>query len=148
MKDNEIYQYADNRIGLTHDTFMIDMMYFAKYRPQAGFKFTVDGLHNVINQSHLYVTFYSLSTPGTFYMEPRDVTQGHMSSNFDWDSVINTPQYDDAWFTFRENANRYQNIVIDVKSVPISKIDGKIVDVGWTVLPVFSPDNYVMSNIY
>lgn len=49
MKDNEIYQYVDNRLALTHDTFMIDMMYFSKYRPQAGFKFIVDGLHNVIN---------------------------------------------------------------------------------------------------
>lgn len=33
MKDNEILKYIDNRVALTHDTFMIDMMYFAKYRP-------------------------------------------------------------------------------------------------------------------
>ena len=33
FKDNEIYKYLDGRISLTHDTFMIDMMYFAKYRP-------------------------------------------------------------------------------------------------------------------
>ena len=33
MKDKEIYQYIDNRLFLTHDTFMMDMMYFAKYRP-------------------------------------------------------------------------------------------------------------------
>lgn len=61
---------------------------------------------------------------------------------------MNTPQYDDQWFTFKENANRYQNIIIDIKSVPISKTDGKITDVGWTILPVFSPDNYILSNIY
>ncbi|CAD8204694.1 unnamed protein product [Paramecium pentaurelia] len=147
-KDNEIINYLDNRISLTHDTFMIDMMYFAKYRPQAGFKLTVDGLHNVVNQSHMYVVFYSLSQPGTFYLEPRDVTQGHMCSNYDFDSKINTPEYDDAWFKFKENANRYQNIILDIKSVPFSKPDGAISDVGWTILPVFSPDNYVMSNCY
>lgn len=33
MKDKEIYEYLDKRIALTHDTYMIDMMYFAKYRP-------------------------------------------------------------------------------------------------------------------
>lgn len=34
----------------------------------------IDGLHNVVNTSHMYVVFYSLSLPGTFYLEPRDVT--------------------------------------------------------------------------
>ena len=71
-----------------------------------------------------------------------------MSSTFDWDSVANTPCYVDEWFKFKENSNRYQNIIIDVKSVPISKVDGKITDVGWSILPVFSPDGYVQSNIY
>ena len=71
-----------------------------------------------------------------------------MSSNYDWQSKINTPQFADEWFTFRENANKYQNIIIDVKSVPKSKVDGKITDLGWTVLPVFSPDGYIMSNTY
>jgi hypothetical protein len=35
-----------------------------------------------------------------------------------------------------------------VKSVPFKKLDSKIIDVGWTILPVFSFDGYVMSNIY
>ena len=26
---------------------MMDMMYFAKYSPEAGFKFALDGIHNV-----------------------------------------------------------------------------------------------------
>ena len=32
MKDKELYNYIDKRLYLTTDTFMIDMMYFAKYR--------------------------------------------------------------------------------------------------------------------
>jgi hypothetical protein len=44
--------------------------------------------------------------------------------------------------------NRYLNIIIDVKTVPFKKFDSKITDLGWTILPVFSPDGYVMSNIY
>lgn len=81
-------------------------------------------------------------------MEPRDVTQAHMTSTFDWESVANSPQYSDDWFKFKENINRYQNVIVDVKAVPLSKIDGKIQDVGWSVLPVFSPDGYIQSNIY
>ena len=71
-----------------------------------------------------------------------------MCSNYDFDSKVNTPEFDDAWFKFKENANRYQNIILDIKSVPFSKPDGAISDVGWSILPVFSPDNYVMSNCY
>jgi hypothetical protein len=83
---------------------MIDMMYFAKYRPQAGFKFVVDGLHNVTNKKNAYVIFYSLSKPGSFYIEPRDVSQAHMTSTYDWSSFANSPQYVDEWFKFKENA--------------------------------------------
>lgn len=148
MKDKELYQYVDKRLFLTTDTFMIDMMYFAKYRPQAGFKFIVDGLHNVISPSNAYVVLYSLSIPGAYYNEPRDPTQAHMTSTYNWDSIGNSPQYADEWFKYKENINRYQNVIIDVKSVPISKVDGVITDVGWTVLPIFSPDGYIQSNIY
>ena len=71
-----------------------------------------------------------------------------MSSTYDWDSVVATPQLVDEWFKFKEGSNRYLNIIIDVKSVPFSKVDGVIKDVGWTVLPIFSGDGYVLSNIY
>lgn len=108
----------------------------------------MDGLHNVISTSNAYVVLYSLSIPGAYYIEPRDPTQAHMTSTYNWDSIGNSPQYADEWFKFKENINRYQNIIIDVKSVPITKIDGVISDVGWTVLPVFSPDGYIQSNIY
>lgn len=30
-----------------------------------------------------------------------------MCSNYDFESKINTPEFDDAWFKFKENANRY-----------------------------------------
>jgi hypothetical protein len=53
---------------------MIDMMYFAKYRPQAGFKFIVDGIHNSKNKDHFHIVFYSLSNPGTFYASPQDTS--------------------------------------------------------------------------
>ena len=40
------------------------MKYFAKYRPQAGFKFSLDGIFNVPTQSDYYVGVYCLNPPG------------------------------------------------------------------------------------
>ena len=148
MKDKELNAYLDNKLFLNNDTMLIDMVYFSKYRAQSGFRFIVDGVHGVPSQENAYVVLYSLSTPGTFFIEPRDVTQAKMTATYDWESVANSPQYEDEWFVFKENINPNQNILIEVKAVPFKKVDSKIIDVGWTVLPVFSKDGYVMSNIY
>ena len=91
LKDKEIYKYLETKLFLTNDTKMIDMLYFSKYRPQAGFKFVIDGLHNVNPISNAHIVLYSLSLPGTFYLEPHDVTQAHMTSTYDWESVAKSP---------------------------------------------------------
>jgi hypothetical protein len=40
------------------------------------------------------------------------------------------------------------HILVDLKSISFEKVEPEINDIGWTALPVFSPDGYVMSNIY
>jgi hypothetical protein len=37
---------------------------------------------------------------------------------------------------------------MDIKSVPFKNPNATVVDVGWTILPIFSTDGYVMSGIY
>ena len=46
------------------NTVFLDMKYFSKYLPSAGFKFSLDGIFNVPNQKDFYVGMYSLSPPG------------------------------------------------------------------------------------
>lgn len=91
----------------------------------------MDGVHNVLNQSYLYVIFYSLSKPDNFGYK------------------INIPDYDDVLVQkFKWNSRRYHKIILDIKSLLLSKLNGAIFYVGWTLLLMFSLDNYLNSNSY
>jgi len=46
MEDSELFTYIDNNLNKAKNTLILDMMYFAKYQPAAGFKFSLDGFHN------------------------------------------------------------------------------------------------------
>ncbi len=60
------------------------MRYFAKYQVQAGFKFSLDGVHNV-PKTAAYVGLYSLNPAGLFYKQPPDPTSVHLNSNLNWE---------------------------------------------------------------
>lgn len=53
---------------------MIDMQYFAKYQPEVGFKFSVDGVHNV-PKTQPYVALYCLNPPAALYQLDPDPLQ-------------------------------------------------------------------------
>ena len=53
---------------------MIDMLYFAKYREDAGFKFSLDGVHNC-PKAMPYIGLYCVCPPGTLYTDNPDYSQ-------------------------------------------------------------------------
>ena len=40
------------------------------------------------------------------------------------------------------------SIVVDIKSISFENIDPEFKDVGWTVVPLFTKDGYVLSGLY
>jgi hypothetical protein len=46
LDDEELYDFCDQKITLSRNTLMLDPLFFAKYQPDMGFKFVVDGVHN------------------------------------------------------------------------------------------------------
>jgi hypothetical protein len=46
LDDEELYDFCDKKITLSRNTLMLDPLFFAKYQPDMGFKFVVDGVHN------------------------------------------------------------------------------------------------------
>ena len=54
------------RINKTMNTIIINMRYFAKYQPNAGFKFALDGVHNYSRPEPL-VGIYCLNPPAVYY---------------------------------------------------------------------------------
>lgn len=39
---------------------------------------------------------------------------------------------------------RYMSVVVDIKGI----VDGKTQNVGWTMVPLFSPDGYALSKAF
>jgi len=128
------------------------MIYFAKYQSPAGFKFSLDGYHNSSITDLPLIGLYGLNPPGALYapliIDPNAIL---LNSNIDWDSPLASPKYNEGYFTWRDQIfDKYLSVIIDVRSVFISgrKDKIKIEPVGWTIMPVFTPNGYVKSGCY
>ena len=53
--------FLDQKIVKTQSTEIIDLQFFAKYQPKSGFKFALDGFHNVPDKSIPYVGLFCLN---------------------------------------------------------------------------------------
>ena len=55
-----------------------------KYSQKAGFKFSLDGIHNC-PKSSAYIGVFCLNPPGAFYGENQDLSKVHLNSVMDWE---------------------------------------------------------------
>jgi hypothetical protein len=122
MKD-----WISDKIKRTNNTPIIDMIYFAKYQVSTGFKFSLDGFHNVPQTSLPLIGLYCLNPPAAFYSGKFDPNSILLNSNFDWESPISSPKYNEGFFTWRDLAfDKYLNIIVDVRTVMISERKDKV----------------------
>ncbi|KAL4441575.1 hypothetical protein ABPG74_021507 [Tetrahymena malaccensis] len=77
-----------------------------------------------------------------------DTSEVNLSSVYVWESAAGSPQFNNNWATFNKEFNRYQVVVVDIKSISFKSVDPKFEDVGWTIVPLFSYDGYVNSGIF
>lgn len=147
--DERILDWIDDKIIRTNKTEIIDLQKFAKYQPPSGFKFAVDGFHNVPEKIP-YVALYCLNPPAALY-NGGDTNLIHLNSNYDWESAVTTPMFLEGFVTFRDvKFEKNLTLLIDVRTVTFKKKGTVPVfkTIGWSALPVFSPDGYVQSGIY
>ena len=52
---------------------MIELMYFAKYRDKAGFKFAIDGFYK-LDEDRPLVCLFCLNPPAALYQDSIDAT--------------------------------------------------------------------------
>jgi len=78
------------------------LTFFSKYKKTAGFKFSLDGIHNT-DGTKAYVGVFSLNPPGHFYKDVlKKKSQGmQLNSKIDWGSPATSPMFMDNWFTFK-----------------------------------------------
>jgi hypothetical protein len=140
--------FLNQLITRNSNTGLIDLLYFARYRQEAGFKFALDGIHNA-PKNEPYVGLYMLNPPGGLYADPPDVSKVQLNSLLDWDGPLTSPRFLDGYITFKDiKFDKNVHIIIEIRTVNLKKIPAQFQTVGWTIFPIFTPDGYVKSGIY
>lgn len=152
--DEEIYTIIDTVFSFKKDLKFLNLKFFSRYRKEGGFKFIIDGIHNIPKKG-FYVTSYTLNPPAVYYTKQvkEDIS---VYSNFDWDkSTLKTTFYNEGYVKFKEiEFNPSLCFLIELCSVDIPAFtDPEITQKAWTILPLFTIDplsgqGYVNSNIY
>lgn len=60
-------EYLDQKLVMTPYTDIIDLTGFAHYEGQTGFKFSLDGFHNVPFTDRPVIGIYCLNPPADLY---------------------------------------------------------------------------------
>mmetsp|Transcript_29187 Transcript_29187/g.26581 ORF Transcript_29187/g.26581 Transcript_29187/m.26581 type:complete len:342 (+) Transcript_29187:3055-4080(+) len=157
--DKDLVRWLDEKITRNSNTGLIDLLYFARYRQEAGFKFSLDGIHNA-PKAQPYVGIYTLNPPDGNYEDPppglyeeneddSDVSKVQLNSLLDWDGPVLSPRFLDGFNTFKDiKFNKNTHIIVDIRTINLQKYPPKFEDVGWTIVPIFTPDGFVKSGIY
>lgn len=60
-----------------------------------------------------------------------------------------SPRFLEGFATFKD-VKFHRNIcmIIDIRAISFAKLEPTIEEIGWTILPIFSPNGFVMSGIY
>ena len=144
-----MHAYLAKKIVRTSGTRLLDLRYFARYQPQAGFKFALDGLHRAPSDSITYTGLYCLNPPGALYEEEIDDSKVQLTSLLNWEGPAVSPQWVEGFITYKDVPfEKNLHIIIDIRSVNFSRTTPHFSSIGWTICPVFSADGYVRSGLY
>ena len=103
MSLQESLSWLDTKLVRETDTDILELTYFAKYKPEVGFKFSLDGFHNVEDERHPHVAIYSINPPGRLYLDlGSDVRDVITNTTFNWDSPLKSPAFNENYFKFKD----------------------------------------------
>lgn len=140
--------WIDTKIQVDPRTPILEMKYFAPYQPRMGFRFAADCIHN-INDAQPYTLVYCLNPPGSLYQETIITQDAQFTTRPDWNSSISTRVFLDGFHTYRNIAyDKNLHVVVEVRKVNLKSGRATVDCVGWSILPVFGADGFVMSGIY
>ncbi len=121
---------------------------FAQYSPVFGFKFAFDGIHNPPS-SQLYAALIMLNPPGGIYGNPPDPKQVSLRSQADWEGPLTSPRFIDGYEQFTGiDLQINSHIIVDIKSINLSKKTPQVTTVGWTIVPLLNKSHYLLSGLY
>mmetsp|Transcript_22582 Transcript_22582/g.19587 ORF Transcript_22582/g.19587 Transcript_22582/m.19587 type:complete len:140 (-) Transcript_22582:547-966(-) len=120
INDDRILDWIDQKVLRNNSTEIIDLQYFAKYQKESGFKFALDGFHNVPDKVP-YIGLCCLNPPAALYTG-KDTNMIHLYSTFNWESPYSSPQFLDPFVTFRDiSFDKNLTLIIDVRTLTFKK---------------------------
>jgi len=154
IEDEEVYTIIDTVFSYRKDLEFLNLKFFSKYREDGGFKFIIDGIHNIPKKG-FYITTYTLNPPGDYYLQDKtDSIRAY--TNFNWEeSTMTTTRYNEGYIKYSKvKFDTNLHFIIELSKVELPAFDEpKITAAAWTILPIFVVDplsgqGYVNSNIY
>ena len=151
-EDAELVEWIEERLSGRPSQF-IDFAFVCKYQAEAGFKISIEQLHNLPTgfggSCALTKCIYCLSPPAPYYEDPKLTEEVCFTTKHEWDSPQYSPQFLDGFYAYRDvNYDENLIVIIDIKWVKEKKGKLTVTDTGWTVLQVFNEDGYVRSGYY
>lgn len=149
MSEPELAAWIDKNIESNSGTKIINLEHFAHYQTNAGFKFVIDAVHRVPTNA-AFICIYSINPPGKYYGTENPSTEDlQLISNIDWEGPVGSVRYNEQYFNFRDIVyDSYKHIVVEVKQVKMTDIKITLEDYGWTIVPIFKTNNFVLSGYY
>lgn len=151
--ERELNELVDKYLVPSSKIRIINLKYFAQYSPDAGFKFAIDGMHNMPDKG-IFVTLYYINHPDRNQEEvQKDPLRMQINSSFDWSSPLYSPAYIEGYVHYKKiEPHKGAHMVLDVRRVKhVVKKEKEYYDLepyAWTILPLFTTDGYVNSGIY
>lgn len=144
----ELSNILEDILVINSNIRFIDLKYYAIYNPKSGFKFAIDGFHNLPKES-IFVCIFCLNPPGTLYSDKVDKLKINFNSAFDWSSPVTSPKYIEGYIGFKDVPfNRSTCFILDIREIKIKKKKIEIKEYAWTILPLYTYDGYVNSGVY
>lgn len=143
MIDKELFEWCDSSIQIDQTSKLIDPMFFAKYQPQSGFKFILDGVNNAPDNP--VVGIYSLNPPGAFYTQ-NDSSKLVLNALVNWDSPIGQTIFFDKWYYFKDiEFEEKMHIIVELKAVKVKDGEPFFENFAWTIVPIFHERGYTLN---
>lgn len=153
-KSDAIIEFLDEYLILRSDSPYLNLKYFSKYRGAGGgFKVSIDGIFNLPSKGY-YFCMYSMNPPGEYYSEQglsgRDCGL-RVNTFFDWaKTTSNVVFYNEGYVKYGEIPfNPTLSLIVDIRRFQFTDMgEGLFTKEAWTIVPIFTVDEYVNSNIY
>lgn len=123
--------------------------YFNKYQPQAGFSLKIEGIYQCKDPG-LPICIVCPNPPGAFFKEVIQPDGCYLYCQPEWGSTLDHSKFRDSFLPITGvSYDRFSHLIISFLKLTFdSKNRPNLKTIGFSVLPLFSEENYINSGFF